>query len=121
MALFDMLEYYESATHLNISSNHNISVRGWQACARMIKKVRIYSSSGKISQIEIFSQCLAAPHYFAATLYATFDVRERVLVSCIAQWPYFRSTDNKYHEKNWSTTHDPRILHNFRFSSIGVE
>ena len=39
VALFDMVEYYESATHLNISSNKNIGVRGWQACSRMIKKV----------------------------------------------------------------------------------
>jgi protein phosphatase 1 regulatory subunit 37 len=40
VALFDMVEYYESATHLNISCNKNIGVRGWQACSRMIKKVR---------------------------------------------------------------------------------
>lgn len=39
VALFDMVEYYESATHLNISCNKNIEVRGWQACSRMIKKV----------------------------------------------------------------------------------
>jgi protein phosphatase 1 regulatory subunit 37 len=40
VALFDMVEYYESATHLNISRNGSIGVRGWQACSRMIKKVR---------------------------------------------------------------------------------
>jgi protein phosphatase 1 regulatory subunit 37 len=40
VALFDMVEYYESATHLNISCNNNIGVRGWQACSRMIKRVR---------------------------------------------------------------------------------
>jgi protein phosphatase 1 regulatory subunit 37 len=40
VALFDMVEYYESATHLNISCNKNIGVRGWQACSRMIKKVK---------------------------------------------------------------------------------
>lgn len=40
VALFDMVEYYESATHLNISRNNNIGVRGWQACSRMIKRVR---------------------------------------------------------------------------------
>lgn len=39
VALFDMVEYYESATHLNISCNKNIGARGWQACSRMIKKV----------------------------------------------------------------------------------
>ncbi|XP_033607149.1 uncharacterized protein LOC111863928 isoform X3 [Cryptotermes secundus] len=40
VALFDMVEYYESAVHLNISGNENIGVRGWQACSRMIKKTR---------------------------------------------------------------------------------
>lgn len=35
-----MLEYYESARHLNISSNQNIGIHGWQACANMIKKVQ---------------------------------------------------------------------------------
>lgn len=38
--LFDMLEYYESAKHLNISSNPNIEARGWQACSHMIKKTQ---------------------------------------------------------------------------------
>ncbi|XP_034933703.1 protein phosphatase 1 regulatory subunit 37 [Chelonus insularis] len=38
--LFDMFEYYESVTHLNISSNCNIGERGWQACSQMIKKTQ---------------------------------------------------------------------------------
>ncbi|XP_044059962.1 protein phosphatase 1 regulatory subunit 37 [Siniperca chuatsi] len=37
-ALFDMIEYYESATHLNISFNKHIGTRGWQAAAHMLKK-----------------------------------------------------------------------------------
>ncbi|XP_069004241.1 protein phosphatase 1 regulatory subunit 37 [Embiotoca jacksoni] len=37
-ALFDMIEYYESATHLNISFNKHIGTRGWQAAAHMVKK-----------------------------------------------------------------------------------
>lgn len=40
VAIFDMIEYYESASHLNISGNQNISIRGWQACSRMIKKTQ---------------------------------------------------------------------------------
>ena len=40
VALFDMVEYYESATCLNISCNNNIGVLGWQACSRMLKRVR---------------------------------------------------------------------------------
>ncbi|XP_062595456.1 protein phosphatase 1 regulatory subunit 37-like [Saccostrea cucullata] len=38
VALFDMVEYYESACKVNIAFNKNISARGWQACARMIRK-----------------------------------------------------------------------------------
>ncbi|NWW95096.1 PPR37 phosphatase, partial [Rhynochetos jubatus] len=37
-ALFDMIEYYESATHLNISCNKHIGTRGWQAAAHMMRK-----------------------------------------------------------------------------------
>jgi protein phosphatase 1 regulatory subunit 37 len=45
VALFDMVEYYESCTRLNISYNRNIGVRGWQSCARMLKKVRLFETS----------------------------------------------------------------------------
>ncbi|OWF35723.1 Protein phosphatase 1 regulatory subunit 37 [Mizuhopecten yessoensis] len=38
VALFDMIEYYESACRVNMSFNKNISVRGWQSCSRMIRK-----------------------------------------------------------------------------------
>ncbi|XP_072286972.1 protein phosphatase 1 regulatory subunit 37 [Pyxicephalus adspersus] len=41
-ALFDMIEYYESATHLNISFNKHIGTRGWQAAAHMMRKVGVY-------------------------------------------------------------------------------
>lgn len=34
-----MIEYYESATHLNISFNKHIGTRGWQAAAHMMRKV----------------------------------------------------------------------------------
>ncbi|XP_027013344.1 protein phosphatase 1 regulatory subunit 37 [Tachysurus fulvidraco] len=37
-ALFDMIEYYESATHLNISFNKHIGTRGWQAASHMMRK-----------------------------------------------------------------------------------
>ncbi|BFZ07926.1 hypothetical protein BsWGS_10965 [Bradybaena similaris] len=38
VALFDMIEYYESACQLNISSNKNIQARGWQACSRLVRR-----------------------------------------------------------------------------------
>jgi hypothetical protein len=44
VVMFDMIEYYEAATHLNISSNNEIMVRGWQACQRMLKKVFLFTS-----------------------------------------------------------------------------
>ncbi|NXA57495.1 PPR37 phosphatase, partial [Nothocercus julius] len=37
-ALFDMIEYYESATHLNVSFNKHLGARGWQAAAHMMRK-----------------------------------------------------------------------------------
>uniref|UniRef100_A0A8C3Q8B8 Protein phosphatase 1 regulatory subunit 37 n=1 Tax=Geospiza parvula TaxID=87175 RepID=A0A8C3Q8B8_GEOPR len=37
-ALFDMIEYYESATHLNIDANKHLGPRGWQAAAHMMRK-----------------------------------------------------------------------------------
>lgn len=36
--LFDMIEFYDSATQLNISCNGRIGFRGWQACSRMLKR-----------------------------------------------------------------------------------
>lgn len=38
IALFDMIEFYEAATHVSIASNKNMTSRGWQACCRMIKR-----------------------------------------------------------------------------------
>ncbi|XP_015428691.1 PREDICTED: uncharacterized protein LOC107185512 [Dufourea novaeangliae] len=38
--LFDMLEYYESAKQLIISSNQGIGVHGWHACANLIRKTQ---------------------------------------------------------------------------------
>ncbi|XP_073968428.1 uncharacterized protein [Rhodnius prolixus] len=40
VALFDMIEYYEAATLLNISNNDGIGQRGWQACSRMLKRAK---------------------------------------------------------------------------------
>ncbi|MCL4134023.1 UNVERIFIED_CONTAM: hypothetical protein GTU68_042340 [Idotea baltica] len=38
--LFDMIEFYDSAIHLNISGNSKIGNRGWHACARMMKRTQ---------------------------------------------------------------------------------
>lgn len=37
-ALFDMIEYYEAATELDISENRNITNRGWMSCISMVKR-----------------------------------------------------------------------------------
>ena len=42
IALFDMIEFYEAATHVSIASNKNMTSRGWQACCRMIKRVWLF-------------------------------------------------------------------------------
>ncbi|XP_033634987.1 protein phosphatase 1 regulatory subunit 37-like [Asterias rubens] len=38
-ALFDMMEFYESAIRLVIASNRSIGARGWQAASRLLKRV----------------------------------------------------------------------------------
>lgn len=40
-ALFDMIEFYESASHLCIANNKSIGVMGWQALCRTLKRVKI--------------------------------------------------------------------------------
>ncbi|KAL6477374.1 hypothetical protein MHYP_G00132090 [Metynnis hypsauchen] len=37
-SLLDMILYYESATHLDISSNASMGISGWQALARLLKQ-----------------------------------------------------------------------------------
>ena len=39
VALFDMIEYYESTNTLSISCVSGLGPRSWQACSRLIKKV----------------------------------------------------------------------------------
>lgn len=46
-ALFDMIEYYESANIINITGGREFGIRGWQACSRMIKM------SAELSELEI--------------------------------------------------------------------
>ncbi|XP_071081394.1 protein phosphatase 1 regulatory subunit 37-like isoform X1 [Haliotis cracherodii] len=38
VALFDMIEFYDSTCQLNISFNKNIGLRGWQACSKLIRR-----------------------------------------------------------------------------------
>ncbi|BFZ12344.1 hypothetical protein BsWGS_15383 [Bradybaena similaris] len=38
VALFDMIEFYESGYQLNIAFNRNIQARGWQACSRLVRR-----------------------------------------------------------------------------------
>lgn len=50
-----MIEYYESATHLNISFNKHIGTRGWQAAAHMMRKV----GASHLHPLQAFLQWLA--------------------------------------------------------------
>ncbi|CAB3252676.1 unnamed protein product [Arctia plantaginis] len=55
-ALFDMIEYYESATIVCISGPRQFGIRGWQAASRMIKK------SAELSELEVTDSALEASH-----------------------------------------------------------
>ena len=54
VAWFDMIEYYESTCHLNISFNKNIGVRGWQACSRLIRRVSEHRTKNLCSVLGSF-------------------------------------------------------------------
>ncbi|XP_053622405.1 uncharacterized protein LOC128682008 [Plodia interpunctella] len=55
-ALFDMIEYYESATSICLSGPRQFGIRGWQAAARMIKK------SAELTDLEVRDSALEAAH-----------------------------------------------------------
>ncbi|RVE54903.1 hypothetical protein evm_000270 [Chilo suppressalis] len=55
-AIFDMIEYYESATVISITGERQFGIRGWQAASRMIKK------SAELSELEILEGPLEASH-----------------------------------------------------------
>lgn len=56
-----MLDFYESAISLNISSNNDIGTRGWQACARTLKKV--------FDNIDIKQNCNYSYNYFLVKMF----------------------------------------------------
>ncbi|KAH9527428.1 hypothetical protein DERF_001442 [Dermatophagoides farinae] len=58
-ALFDMIEFYESASHLSIANNKSIGIIGWQALCRALKKTSCLqyldlSNTGLNEQILLF-------------------------------------------------------------------
>ncbi|KAG6462145.1 hypothetical protein O3G_MSEX013079, partial [Manduca sexta] len=55
-ALFDMIEYYESASVVSISGPRQFGIRGWQAASRMIKK------SACLSELEVRESALEECH-----------------------------------------------------------
>ncbi|XP_048002561.1 uncharacterized protein LOC125239111 [Leguminivora glycinivorella] len=55
-ALFDMIEYYESATTVAITGPRHFGIRGWQAASRMIKK------SAELSELEVSDGPVEATH-----------------------------------------------------------
>ncbi|XP_046387438.1 protein phosphatase 1 regulatory subunit 37 [Ischnura elegans] len=61
VAMFDMVEYYEAAKQLNISSNDHIGPRGWQACSQMLKKTRclekLVARNTKLSEQQMPTLC----------------------------------------------------------------
>uniref|UniRef100_G3VSC2 Protein phosphatase 1 regulatory subunit 37 n=1 Tax=Sarcophilus harrisii TaxID=9305 RepID=G3VSC2_SARHA len=73
-ALFDMIEYYESATHLNISFNKHIGTRGWQAAAHMMRKVSVHLQALEVRVV------LSPSEVFLHTPSATLSLSGRPLV-----------------------------------------
>ncbi|XP_045541259.1 uncharacterized protein LOC106716958 [Papilio machaon] len=55
-ALFDMIEYYESATVVCVMGPREYGIRGWQATSRMIKK------SAELTELEVSDSGLEASH-----------------------------------------------------------
>ncbi|KAJ2942279.1 hypothetical protein O0L34_g15826 [Tuta absoluta] len=55
-ALFDMIEYYESAVTLSINGPRAFGIRGWQAASRMIKR------SCQLSELELSNHPLESNH-----------------------------------------------------------
>ncbi|XP_073966227.1 uncharacterized protein [Choristoneura fumiferana] len=55
-ALFDMIEYYESASVVSISGPRHFGIRGWQAASRMIKK------SAELSELEVSDAPIESTH-----------------------------------------------------------
>lgn len=55
-AIFDMIEYYESANVLSIAGPRQFGIRGWQAASRMIKK------SADLTELEVTDAPLEASH-----------------------------------------------------------
>ena len=71
VTVFDLLDYYESCERLNISYNKNLGIRGWQACARFIKKV--------------FTFVRSFLSYRAAQIYISFCNTDDLLVTLLLE------------------------------------
>ena len=67
VALFDMIEFYESCTKLNLAFNKNICTRGWQSCSSMLRKVRLNVMSNEIQYIIILVPEFIQPKIFVLT------------------------------------------------------
>ena len=42
MAIFEMMDFYESANRLVVSHNGKLGCRAWIACSKMMKKVVVF-------------------------------------------------------------------------------
>lgn len=45
MAIFEMIDFYESTARLIVSNNGKLGGRAWLACSKMMKKVRLIEPS----------------------------------------------------------------------------
>ncbi|CAF3944179.1 unnamed protein product, partial [Rotaria sp. Silwood2] len=87
--LFDVIEYYESCIHLNLSNNRSINVQGYQALARYLRKAhyleRLDMNSMRFDDMSIlgFGRALR----LASTLYElhleSCQLNGKILQKCI--------------------------------------
>lgn len=68
VAIFEMVEYYESACKLNISFNKGIGPRGWMSCSRLVRKVQLFFHASFNSAILIEYVVLNDLIYYHACL-----------------------------------------------------
>ncbi|XP_042911305.1 protein phosphatase 1 regulatory subunit 37 isoform X2 [Parasteatoda tepidariorum] len=89
-AIFDMIEYYDTTSHLNISSNKNIGNQGWQACSKMLKRTPClqYLDASKTNQNEqsllILGRAFRTGSFLVALHLENCGINGRALVILVA-------------------------------------
>ncbi|KAG1660103.1 Protein phosphatase 1 regulatory subunit 37 [Nymphon striatum] len=112
LALFDMLEFYEVATALNISYNKDISSRGWHACSRMLKKTpcleNLNASNTNLNEIyiPIICRALRLGSNLSVLRLDHCNITGKTFVILVAALKMNTTLSELYLEHNSLSTHD---------------